>query len=370
MKKVSIIIISFLLLVFISGCMQVAQVNEKLIIQAMGVDLSDEEYIITVQALDVESAGGKDLVAAKKVKIFKARGYSIQDAMVNIKSQSGGKPIYSQAILLIMGEEIAKSGVGVFIDFFIRNYDFSPGVNVLVARGKACDILTTKIDEKIITAEKLASISKEGMDANNSVNSNMGQFIGDVKCENRGAIAGYIMSEELDEKNALVVDKIAFFNGDKLVGVLDPEESKGYLFIKGKSFGISDLVYSPDFLDITYTASNSKSKIKVYLQEDKLSVSIDMNVSLYVSESNVGVNCESDSSNIESLVSDRIKDLAKKAIKKSIIDNKTDIFGFSCRFLKFNFQYVKENDLDLVEMLQDAEYNIKVKTKLVSAKSY
>lgn len=368
MKKVLAIINSLLLIIFISGCTSVVQLNDKLIIQGMGIDLLDDKYVVTAQSLNVKK--GQDSGSEeKKIEIFKACGYSIQDAMVNIKNQSGQEPLYSQVIVLVIGEEAAKSGVEAFMNFFIRNYDFSPAVEVLVAHGTAFDILNTKVNEERLGTEKILSILKMGADCSNRLSSKVGTFIGNLKNRYIETSAAYINSEMQDEKNTLIADKIAFFKDDKFVEALDSEESKGYLLVKGKGQKLTDIVCSPEFSDVTYTITKSKSKVVIFLQEDKLVVSININVNLYVNESDVAIYEKVDFSDIEDLVEGRIKDLAKMAIKKSIIDNQSDIFGFSRNFVRNNIQYVKSSTVEIEKMLQEAEYDIKVSANLTSSKS-
>ena len=120
--KVSFFILCLLFLVLAPGCSQVNQLNERLIVNGIGVDIEDGAYVVTMHVFDAQraSAGGEE---SQDIVVMTGRGRSVIDAFNAITLQSGKEPLFSQNLVLIVGEETAKNGMNNMIDFFIRYYE-------------------------------------------------------------------------------------------------------------------------------------------------------------------------------------------------------------------------------------------------------
>ena len=68
MKKISILAL-YLLLILFSGCMRSVQLNERAIVQAVGLDWKDSEYALTMQIFDPEAARGDDTSGGKMLRV-------------------------------------------------------------------------------------------------------------------------------------------------------------------------------------------------------------------------------------------------------------------------------------------------------------
>ena len=95
--------ISFLLL---TGCSEGRQLHQKLIIQGIGIDNSESGYLLTVQALDFKNPANED---EPNIKTIEVEGTSLVSALENISKKTSLTPVYSQNMIIIIGESIAKN---------------------------------------------------------------------------------------------------------------------------------------------------------------------------------------------------------------------------------------------------------------------
>ena len=101
----------FLIFVFLSltGCAEHSQLHQKLIVQGIGIDDSEEKgYVITVQALDFKNPAKED---EPSTKILEIKGDSLISALENIFKQTSLIPIYSQNMIIILSESVIKIAV-------------------------------------------------------------------------------------------------------------------------------------------------------------------------------------------------------------------------------------------------------------------
>lgn len=151
--KACFLLFCFMLLLFTPGCSQVNQLNERLIVNGIGVDIEDGAYVVTMHVFDAQraSAGGEE---SQDIVVVTGRGRSVIDAFNAITLQSGKEPLFSQNLVLIVGEETAKSGMNNVIDFFIRYYETRPTVELFVAKERtAREVMNCNSDGRLISAK-------------------------------------------------------------------------------------------------------------------------------------------------------------------------------------------------------------------------
>ena len=367
MKKVIISIVSFLFIFFISGCSQVAQLNDRLIVQGIGIDYEENEYEVTLQVLNVKSKDDKSSDTPKEVELIKNSGRTVMEAISNIKEKSGKEPLFSQTLVVIMGSDAAKKGLNNFMDFFTRHYEFSPLVEVLISQEKAADILSLEKNEDVITAENILAISNLSSNKNRGLNSNIGNLVSDFKNEYLQAKALYINIVEKADRKELSIEKLAIFKEDKLFYVLDDEMTKGFLLIKSRTRGISDVVYNEDLSPITYSIVQSDNKIKMTQKGDILEIYLPINVEVKILETDKNISSDN-YDDIKSLIKSKFENMVINVIEKTIIEDEIDIFGFSSLYLRRNLTFKNKSVNEVKKALKNAHFNIDIKVSIESEK--
>ena len=305
----------------LTGCNHVSGLDEQMIVYGLGVDKSEDAYEVTVQALNAQNTEDSNSNSSKKnVTTVSAKGETLLDAVKQIENQSGKKILYSHAMILILSEDLAKSGVGETLRFFSANHKLRPTVEVLISSAPAQEILSS---ENKFNAEDILATTRVGKEKDDGINSQIRYILGNLNNPSKSAKAWY-----LDYKNEEIsCQKMVAFKDDKLKIVLDEEATKGALLLFGKAKNISDSV-EIDGQKVFFELNKAKSNIKVELKDDKPSFDICLKVDLNL------YNADEISSNekVKSVVNERISELASKAITVCLKENGCDVFEF-CRYL-------------------------------------
>lgn len=366
MKKFLIILFLLLTLPFLSGCSKATQLYEKLLVEGIGVDYENNEYILTLQTINSKSSNSSDKSSSpKKSKVIIAKGSTLKDASYNIVRQTGKEPLYSQALILILGKTAIEMGLNKFMDFFIHHHEFGPDTRVLISKENAKDILNVKEEEsdEIVSAEDVLNMLEEGSNKSKKLNSTVEGVVGDLENKYSEVKVAVIDLKKENSKNILAVDKIGVFNEDKFVHCLNEEETKGVLFLRAKADKMVDTVSSKKYPKITYTISKAKPKTQIKFSNSGAEININQDISATIDESCSKISVD-DFSEIEKTISEHISNLCYSAIKTSLLENNSDIFDFSKIIIKLKADYKNKPKEEILNILKNAKYNIKAKTKV------
>ena len=370
MKRLLLIIFLIFNLLFISGCTKSIQLYEKLLVEGVGVDYKNSEYVLTLQIINSNESSSSDKSSTpKQVKIVSAKGSTIKEASTNIIKQTGKEPLYSQALILVLGKSATELGLNKFMDFFIHNNEFSPDTRVLISNNDARDILNVKENEKeskeeeLVPAEDILNMLEEGSNRSQKLNSTIEKIIGDLKSKYSDVKIALVDLKKENNKSQLMVNKIGIFKDDKFKYCLNENETKGALILRAKADKTVDTVISRDFPKVTYTISKIKAKTKVNIENSKPIINIDEDISVNINESETEISIN-DFSKLEKIISNHINTLSYKAIDASLIKNECDIFDFSKMLTKINAGYNLKSKAEMLDSLKGAIYNVSTKVKV------
>lgn len=356
MRKVIVIIVGCAVLAcFISGCARVSGLDEQLIASGIGVDKNENIYEITVQALNINDTSEEDSSSNKIISIS-AKGNSLLEAITSIENQSGKELLYSHDLILVIGNDTAKSGISDIVKFFATNHKLRPTVEVLISNTPAKDILSVGDSEKSLNSEDILSIVTVGKEGNDGIKSNIRYLLGDLNDSYKNAKAWYL---EFDaDSNVLLCEKVAIFKDEKLVGVLDNDKTKGLLLIYGKAKNISDYININEKF-VSYDIKKVDSHIKVDIQNDHpiFNIVMDIDIDLY------GVDDNSDDV-IKKDIDERLKYLVSNAVYECIEKYKCDIFNFNRYIMNADLNYFKSYKDKIDDVLNSSKYNISTNAKI------
>ena len=361
MKKIILSVLILVLLLSLTACTEVLQMNQRLLVQGIGVDKAEEGFKICMQILNLDQSTKENKTTPKEVQTVSAFGETVGDAVENIKNQTGKKPLFSQSLVLIIGKEAAKAGVRSFIDFFIRHNEINPSVEVAVSEDKAENVLKAEFDEKIISAEEILSVLKSSHEYSSKLNFNFGNFINLL--ESYSDAATHYLKIQKDAKGSKISSgEIAVFREDKFEGTLDNNESKGYLILKGKAKSMTDIALTKNDVKITYVISDIYNNLEIKKEDDKYKENIKIKVKAYVDESEKEIDLDENVEDIKIAIKERIQNLIDKVISKSMYQYKADVLSFFKKFSeKFpNEAHPKEEFLDKFSYDLDLEVDLKL----------
>ena len=363
MKKILLIFI-FVLPLFLTGCARSIQLSEKLLVQGLGIDYENEQYTITLQTISSKETSSEKSSTPKKMKTIAATGKTIKEASYNVVKQTGKEPLYSQTLLLILGNGAIKNGINNFVDFFIKHHEFSPDARVLITLTQAKKVLNLKDEEEIVPCEDILEMLEKGPNKSKKMHSTVEKIISDLKDKHGFVKIALVDLKRQNNKETPVVERLGIFKDGKYINCLDEEETKGALFITSKAKDMVDTIDSKAFSKVSYTMSKVKSKIKPKIEGSVLAemvIKISTDVDINESKNKI---TRGDFRILEEEISTKIKENCKKAIEKAIKENSCDIFEFSKMLIKEKPDYDKKSKEEIVNILKEAEYKIEVKVNL------
>ena len=357
MKSKNIFILFELILVcFLAGCGKVSGLDEQLIVYGIGVDNVEGMYELSVQALDIKNNSESSTKEGQKtLTTISATAPDLIEAAKQIENQSGKKMLYSHAIILIIGEETAKNGIEDIVTFFSTNHKLRPTVEVLISNISAKDILANENGENIVTPEDLLALTKVGKENNDVINSNLRYLLSDI---NNTFKSEKVWLLEYNE-GKMYCEKIDMLKNSRLINVLDNDYTKGALLCFGKSKNICDNIEIND-KRLSYEINKVKTNINFSLEKDKpiFYINTSVSLSLYNLDNNIS------NEEVKSLIEKRLDNLIKNTINFCIKENNCDIFNFNKHVMKTNADFFKVNLNQIESIINSAEYNIEVGTKI------
>ena len=334
--RFSAMIMSVIFLLVLTSCSGAKQLNERLIIQGLGIDYKNEQYIVNIMYMDTSSE-------KKETKTVKTTGISVLDAMTNSISITGKEPLYSQNLFIILGGNLIKKGYKDAIDFFSQYYESRQNVNIFTTLKNAEDIIMLKK----ITPQQINDISDDTKRSGRSIISSLMQMEND-------RLSGYNSPKTT---NIVIKDGVVKSSGtnvfikDKYKYTISSENSLGALLVSGKADTATQLVVENNIND--FTLSNCSSKIDVLINDKDTIFNIDISAKADVYKLHL------EEEDIKKSIEKRIESICEKVIKKCIEEKKTDIFGFSDILINKN-KSLYNNMKNINEILSKSKYKISV----------
>lgn len=378
-------LISLIILMMVTGCWNRIELNELAVSVAMGMDKKGDQILISHQIVNpgaITTKGGASTSAAP-VALFKETGRTVQEADRKMTTKSTRKIYLGQLKILIIGEELAKEGMGEVLDHISRDHNFRNDFSVVVARGtKAENILKIYTPIEQIPASKMQGsleTSSKAWGATGAIE--MDQFMSDLISKGKEAVlTGIKVSgnqelgksnqnlEEIEPLAKLQFTGLAVFKKDKLVGWLNEEESKGYNYTQGEIKSTPVVFPCPQGtknINIEILRTHEDTKFKA--ENGKPRMDVNIRVEGNVSEAQ----CDIDLSNtkmiykLEKLTEKKIKRSITAALKAAQKKFKSDIFGFGDVINRTNPRYWEKVQGNWDKDFQDLQVNVEVKAEIL-----
>lgn len=347
MGKKLILITAFLPLILLMGCWSKTELNDLAIVLAMAIDKSEEGYLISVQIINPSEIAAQTQTSETSVTTYSASGETVFEATRKLTQQVPGDIYFAHLRVVIFGEELAKEGIRKPLDFLSRNHEMRTDFYILVSKdGPAKPLLKILTSLERIPANSMYdSLQMSEKRWAPTKGMTLDQLISDlIKKGKHPILTGIYIEGDADIGNSLknveeieppamiILDHLAAFYNDQLVGWLNQDESKGYNYILGD---VKDTIGTipcseGDNENISLEVMRENTNLKGTVKNGEPEINIHLKI-----EANVGdVECTIDILNpkvikeLEKKAAKEVEDRIEKAIKKAQSELKSDIFGF------------------------------------------
>jgi spore germination protein KC len=352
----------------LSGCWNRRELDTIAVVIGIGLDKAGEGSNIKITA---------QVAIPSKMKMAEETSSQESDAFWNIKSEadnvftalrestfSSSRKLYiGQNQILLFGEALAKDGIQKHLDFFLRDHEARKNEYIVVARGKAGDVLNVKSKIEKMPAIDIGKLLDNRKTTSEIVKITLLEFDSALACGSRAPVAPIIEAIKQNEEQVLHIAGTAVFKGDRTIGELSHDETKGYLWITNEvKGGVINAKASNG--NICLEILHSKSKMTPEKKQDgryiiRLSVKSEVNLG-NMETPNDELSPEAIAA-VESNTADVIRATIMSCIDKAQ-DLNSDIFGFGDAIAK---KYPKEwksmkDDWDKLFPSMETELEIEV----------
>ncbi len=407
LKKVSSVLASALLFCFIlTGCYDALEVDDEVYVFSLGVDKGVSNKVrVTIQypvyksSSDSGSQGDKSKSSMGGSNVAGDTNISTIDASTILEAlDMFGMSISRRVSLmhtkeLIFSEEFAREGVGEYLAPMARFRETRRTTNVIITQGKAQDFIKENISN---IGDSLAKSLELMM-----VQSDNTSYFPRVQFHDfyKGMISSFeqsyatyaginnfdaLLPEKAGDTAPLIVDQgflpgnqpregvskrefagTAVFDGDKMIGVLDSEETRYFLMVAGKFkkgiIVIEDKNAPGDSIPMDLRPGRAPI-LKGRFENGKPVIDVILKMEADVGAIQSRINYESFNriKELEQQTADAIKGKVEKVIKKVQKEYKTDIFGFGHKFAGY-FPTIQDWEAyDWLTHFQEAVINVTV----------
>jgi len=401
LKRIGCIVVAAILLIMSTGCIDSSETDDNIYAIAVGIDKgSYNSVVVTVQYPTYKNgsaSGGATAQGSGGANVHSIEAPSVLEGINLLNMAISRKVSLKHTKLLVISEKIARQGLAKYVGSFSRYREPRRSMSVIITKGNAVDFI--KENKANIGTSITKSIELMQMQSKNTgffPDVKFYDFYGDIfnsYGQGTATYAGVNNFSKLllngDTPNPITIINpdyspgslprvgitkrefvgTAVFNGDKMVGSLNPWETRYLLLLTGKfdrgMFAIYDKL-SPDNIISFELKLARKPKIKGKFENKKPVIYID----LYLEGDIAGIQSRVNYSNVKLIQSlnEQIKDYLQTDIMKTIVKTqkkfKSDVFQFGAEFAGY-FPTIQEWEAyNWLKQYENAKINLNVKVDM------
>lgn len=273
------------------GCWGKREVEQLGLVFGVGIDTGSQpgSYLVTYQiALPKKSGEGGGGTQSYTIS---AEGKSMRETSEKMFNTSDRQLFIGTVKVIVLGDSVAREGINSILDFFQRFYEFRRTTYLVLAKGKAKDLLNIELrTEKLVSLKLLADIDDEDM-ASAFPKVRLGHYLTVLGTGSTAPIIpiafGITSGEEgieYESKGGKEPEEIHFagagvFRGDRLVSTLTDEETKGYMWLQNEvkqRYLSAELDGEQNNFFVTGRIVNSKTNWKLEEKNGELGINFEV----------------------------------------------------------------------------------------------
>lgn len=376
MKKLTLILATFIIAITLTGCGGYEELNNLSIVTAVAFDKTDDEYELSFLIANSPKEGSSVKEGEAKTTVYSGKGKTIAEASKDIE-QIVPKQVYLGHInVVVISEDIAKDGFLKTADWLLRNPQTRKKFYLLQAKDEeAKNILKIVSPLESFPSQSIATLIESNSETKSIATSiTYSNFISQILEKGYDPVLPSItisgnVKKGSNEKNLettepesyLVLGPLAIYKGDKLKGFSTEKESWAINVLKNEAKELNyNVKYQNENISIETHSLKSAIKIK---NEKNIEITISGVGDIYSINNEIDIQDYKEINKIEKAWATSLKNDLSKVIKKIQSKYKADIFGFG--------NLIYKNDPKTWEKLEkkwNNQYfpnlNVKIKTNL------
>ena len=284
-----------LLLIILRASFVPLQLNERAIILGVGVDYEQttQNYSVTVEIITPKqnAMGSESSASEGSQKIVKGSGQTVGFAIRNLFNSFGKTPSFGECAIIILGQDcVQQTNLKDTLDYFIASGSFRDGTVVVVAEGKAGDIMQkrSQVDEYVsfalqtllVDSGNRAQIQYTTLNttAQSFFDHSKGCFLNYIQFVKEDSSSSDVMGQQ-DKQGKFTTGQMAIFSDGKYVGLLNRQQINGLnLYGNKKIFCVFSDVKNPNTKAFGLDKKTNDKEIKI--QDGRLKIKVTLKLGL------------------------------------------------------------------------------------------
>ena len=322
MKKILIIILTLLLC---TGCFDYKEINDLAIINAIGVDYEDDEYIITLEILnDQIDKDSSKITSYTKV----GHGKNLTSAIENAADKLSKQLIFNHIKLMILSKSIIEEKFENIIDLFLRNTYFRENFYVISAtKNKPETLLNHTTNEAPIASTAITdTLESIRYSSNTNILKKFDEMVEEVITYGIDTCFSNITLKD----NEFIVDGMSIFNNYSYKSNLSNEYIKIYNLLTDN---FDRPTYTINYDNLSFTTAINNGKINTEIKSGTINITGNLMGRIIDNDPKYNIR---DPKNLERIDNDFTNLLNKKISEfiKVLQDNNSDILGITRNYYK------------------------------------
>ncbi|WP_123052843.1 Ger(x)C family spore germination protein [Clostridium sp. JN-1] len=373
MKKYVKIIILIMISLSLTSCWDARELNKLAIVMGIGIDkidnLSNVQTTIQIaKVLGIKSPAenAEGVGQNNKFLNLKGEGITIFDAIKSINRELNRTLFFPHNQVIIFGKSAAEEGIDKYIDFFMRNRETRLSEWIIVSDGTAAEILKSNPNIESTTGRNIGELIENQKNISEVPNVDLKEFSQKLMSKTTAPVAPIIKVGKDEKRNTLYLTSTAVFNKEKMIGVLNKTETRGFLWGTGNMNGEVSIINMPDGNGkVSIEIRNVKSKIIPAVKSDGVYITMKIDERGDISENT----SSEDESNPE--IIKKFERIQEDVIKKEVISTlekarqiNADVFGFGDIIYMYHPKEWNKMQTNWQENFKNIKVNVNVKASI------
>lgn len=366
------LVLLFIVVFLLTGCSYQQELDDLGIVAGIAVDTQNGQSTpveITAQVVSFSSGGSSEGKSSGDGPSgewnLKLKGESVFESIRSALDQSNRKLYLSHNQVLIFGRETAQNGLKDYTDFFIRDYEARMNVPLVIADGKASELLEVKPKNAVLSAEFLSDLISLQNKQGDCVDTRLFTFAQNLASWERGTLVPIVGTEGEGEEKQLKIKGTAVIKNDTMVGELDAITTRGVSWVLGTvTEGTLTVITSQGLVTVEITDAKASRKI-TFDDSGKMHVNIKIQQTGIIGHATGGAGSgyEKNTEEIQKAVEKEIEKEIR-AGKEKLVEYQCDAYGFGDYLRRFDHDRWKKINSDWYDIMKDMEFHTEVRSDI------
>ncbi len=365
-KSCCILLLIMVMLCF-TGCWNYRELDGLTMVSGFAVDKGEQghKYHLTFELLNLSEN-------KSAAELLESDGDTIFDAVRNVSAKTQKKLFFSDCKIIVINKDIASEGVVPLLDWALRDAELRITMNPIISKEKtAGEVLRPKpVTDTLQALEISKALQLDSFQLSKIPDVKLYQAVDMLGEEGISLILPVIKVTDSQDGKVTELNGTAVFKKDKLVGYLDPDETKFFMFLKNRiNNGLFLTNLDSKDKNITLEILGSQTKITPILSNGNVTMQINIKTKVTLAENQTNKDYltqdgfETLEKNAEAEIRTGILDLIAKVQK----EYNSDIFGFGAAIHRDKPDWWKKNKSNWNELFPSLKCTVSIEMEIKNA---